>query len=174
MIIWGPDPWYEVRVRNVLASQPGAQTSQAAFLRRKVGKMWPGPVWPVCAVCWKRGEVGGYKTPRWFQGRNKILYSRLLILDIRLYNDRHLSRFLMGHWCSGCLVARSPLVPSLCCVTWQKGRRGVKQLDLGSPFGMMFRCSDCPSPSWKDKSHKKIKFYVGFARYYVLRVLRNS
>ena len=49
----GPDPWYGVRVRNVLARQPGAQaraqTSQAAFLRRKVGKMWP--VWAVCAVC---------------------------------------------------------------------------------------------------------------------------
>ena len=48
----GPDPWYEVRTRNVLARQPGAQaraqTSQATFLRRKVGKMWP--VWPVCAV----------------------------------------------------------------------------------------------------------------------------
>ena len=108
---------------------------------------------------------GGYKTGRWFQGRNKILYFLYQTLDCTM-TDTCLC-FLLGHWCPGCLVARSPLAPSLCCVTWQKGLRGVKQLDLGSPFGMVFRCSDCPSPIEYLTQKMALPLYV-------LYVLRNS
>ena len=66
----GPDPWYEVRVRNVLGSQPGAQARGPRPVRPhssggKLGKCGPGQCGQ-CSVCCvlKTGEGGGYKTPR--------------------------------------------------------------------------------------------------------------
>ena len=56
----GPDPWYEVRVRNVLGSQPGAQARGPRPVRPhssggKLGKCGPGQ----CGLCVLCAENGG-------------------------------------------------------------------------------------------------------------------